>query len=307
MWFNIILPSVFPYLILSRYLAESDIADIVLRFPGKLISRFLNVSYPSLRCVLCSVLCGYPAGAIAASALEKNGDIERDEAERVIYYSNNAGPLFLISAVGGGMLGSQRLGFVIYLIELISAFAYGAMFKGKYNAPYRLEKTAERAKFDLCSAVAQSITVITNIFGFMASAFVMSRICIILFEKILPTQNGADILIKGFFEISAGVKSAVSIKGNSMSFALVCGFVSWSGLSVILQIKSASNGLVSMKKLIYAKAVQGMMSFCLGYVYAEITGIERGTALSGNIVAVSLVCTAFIYIIKSIIKKEHSH
>lgn len=311
MWFRIILPSVFPYLVLSRYLAESDITDIILKFPGKFLSGLLGISYPAMRCVLCSLLCGYPSGAITASSLEKRGAIDRSEAEKIIYYSNNAGPLFLISAVGGVMLGSQRLGFAIYIIQLISAFTYGIMIR-KTSAPMQaLHNARVKTKFDLCTAVAQSVTVVINIFGFMATAFIMSRICIILLEKFIPMPKYADIIIKGFFEISAGVKEASGIENQSLSFALICAFVSWSGLSVILQIISASNGLANMKRLIYAKLIQGMISFGLGYAYISFSKAERGILARYDIMTASAICGCIlfiIYILKSLIsKKEHSH
>lgn len=310
MWFRIILPSVFPYLVLSRYLAESDIADIILKLPGKFLSRILRISYPAMRCVLCSLICGYPSGAITASALEKGGAIDKSEAEKVIYYSNNAGPLFLISAVGGAMLRSQRLGFAIYIIQLISAFIYGIMIRKTSLPKKALHNARVKTKFDLCTAVAQSVTVVINIFGFMATAFIMSRICIILLGKFIPMNKYADILIKGFFEISAGVREASGIENQSLSFALICAFVSWSGLSVILQIISASHGLANMKKLIYAKFIQGIISFGLGYAYITLSKAERGISGNDDIMTVSAICGCIlfiIYILKShISKKEHS-
>ncbi len=311
MWLNIILPSVFPYLILSRYLAESDIADIVLKFPGKFLSKALGISYPALRCVLCSVLCGYPSGAVAASALYKNSEISKDEAEGVICYSNNAGPLFLISAVGGSMLGSQRLGLSIYIIQLISAFSYGVIFKPKtMHIPFN-KKTQVSSKFDLCSAVSGSVTVIINIFGYMAAAFIMARICIIFLGKFIPMYEETDIIINGLFEISAGVKSAVMIENQHLSFALICAFVSWSGVSVILQIKSAASGLIALNKLIYAKLMQSAMSFILGYAYISLTKTKYGVPFKEDMITISALCTVIIfaiYIIKSIMaKKEHSH
>ena len=126
LWSNIIIPSVFPYLIISQYISNSNFTQ---KIPSGIISFIFGIKKCSIKAILCSTFCGYPSGAVCARNLYENGEIDINEAQRLICYTNNAGPLFLISAVGTSILGSTKDGVVIYLIQLVSSLVYGIVIR----------------------------------------------------------------------------------------------------------------------------------------------------------------------------------
>ena len=73
LWANIIIPSVFPYLIISQYISNSHLIE---KIPGRFISFVFGIHKCSIKAIICSVLCGYPSGAVCARSLYDKGEID---------------------------------------------------------------------------------------------------------------------------------------------------------------------------------------------------------------------------------------
>ena len=67
--------------------------------------------------------------------------ITASEAESLIAYSNNAGPLFVIGVIGNALLGSAKLGLILYILEIISAILSGIILKAYTYSSVLTEKT----------------------------------------------------------------------------------------------------------------------------------------------------------------------
>ncbi|MBQ6893923.1 MAG: hypothetical protein IJN40_00335 [Clostridia bacterium] len=301
MWVNIIVPSVFPYTIISQYISDSQ---IVQKLPGRFISFIFGIHGCSIKAIISSVFCGYPSGAVCAKNLYIKNEIDIDEASHLICFTNNAGPLFLISAVGTGLLGNTRDGAMIYLIQLISSFIYG-IFTRKNIKEASLQSTiAGPGKGDFCSYVKNGVSICINICGFMVMAYVMASVICIIAGGIIKQEASLlfiEKLSKSFFEVSAGVKELSTMASEKLRFALICSAVSWSGFSVIMQIKSVAGEIIGFKKLIYAKSFQAVCSFFLGYgyksLYTQSFYSPKGlTAIPASVVIGAIII--MIYLIK---------
>ena len=82
-----------------------------------------------------------------------------------------------------------------------------------------------------------------------------------------------------------------------MQFGTVCAFVSWSGLSVIMQIKSVAGDIISLGSLMYAKCIQAIMSFGLGYCYKMISAETMPYIRDGVMMKLSFAVTVLLFII----------
>ena len=103
MWATVLIPSLFPYLVISKYIVQNGFPNLFNPLK-KLISKIFNIKSSSAEVFLCSLLCGYPCGAICASDIYEKGEISKSEAMRLMCFTNGASPVFLICAVGGMML-----------------------------------------------------------------------------------------------------------------------------------------------------------------------------------------------------------
>ena len=126
MWVHVLIPSLFPYLVLSQYITSSGIISNI-PVLGKVIAKILSLSPAGVSVYLCSLMCGYPAGALCTAELWKQKSIGTSEAKRLITFTNNASPVFLICAIGEGMLKSLKDGLAIYIIQTASALIWGIM------------------------------------------------------------------------------------------------------------------------------------------------------------------------------------
>lgn len=67
-------------------------------------------------CLILGTLSGYPMGAKLACNLKESKVCTKYEAERLIAFTNNSGPLFVIATVGISMFHSKEIGFYYYLL-----------------------------------------------------------------------------------------------------------------------------------------------------------------------------------------------
>jgi sporulation integral membrane protein YlbJ len=90
---------------------------------------FFNVPGSGSFALAMGVTSGYPVGAKITCDMRNNGLLTKTEAERLLTFTNNSGPLFIIGAVGTGMLGSAQLGIFLFLCHFASCLTVGFLFR----------------------------------------------------------------------------------------------------------------------------------------------------------------------------------
>jgi sporulation integral membrane protein YlbJ len=75
------------------------------------------------------ITSGYPIGAKITVDLRNSGQISKNEGERLLAFTNNSGPLFIVGAVATGMYAMPRLGFFLLLCHILSGLTVGLLFK----------------------------------------------------------------------------------------------------------------------------------------------------------------------------------
>lgn len=96
---NNILPALFPFFIATEILYKTNFTHILNKLFSK-ISRFLfNIPGHAASAVILGMISGYPIGAKMVCNLKRDKLITKNEAERLIAYTNNSGPLFILSSI----------------------------------------------------------------------------------------------------------------------------------------------------------------------------------------------------------------
>lgn len=261
--FSSVIPALFPFMVLSSMFVSYS-SDSSFGYVGKLLSRLFGISPCAVSALICGILCGYPIGAKCTAQLLESKKITVSEAESLIAYSNNSGPLFVIGAVGIGILHSAKAGVILYIIQLISALIAGILLRGtNYTSALRTPSHASQTK-TLTSAICDSVFSILKVCGFVVFFGVINSLIIPL-TNILP-----DILscaVASFTEVTCGINyissslPTLSHKIIASSFAL-----GWSGLSVHMQVKSIVSPLgLSMKKYYITRILMGTISAISAY------------------------------------------
>ena len=80
------------------------------------------------------IISGYPVGAKIVTEFRKNADCSKAEAERLLAFTNNSGPLFIIGTVGVSMFGNTLIGLLLFITHILSCIIVGFLFRfWKYN------------------------------------------------------------------------------------------------------------------------------------------------------------------------------
>ncbi|OON98603.1 MAG: hypothetical protein ATN35_04285 [Epulopiscium sp. Nele67-Bin004] len=121
LWFNKVLPSLLPFIILSQLLFKLGVIFKLERYIGSYAQKLFGVSGSSLITFVLGSIGGSPTGAKLTNQLLLQPNISLVEAQKTLCFSNNCGPLFIIGTVGTLMLGDVRLGYFLAFIHILSA------------------------------------------------------------------------------------------------------------------------------------------------------------------------------------------
>ena len=249
------------------------------------------------------IICGYPIGAKITSDLKMQGICTKEECERLIAFTNNSGPLFIIGTVGIGLFNDSKTGILLFLTHILSCITVGILFRWwkektnknkkeihsniSSNSDYNLDKNIDlNSKIlrlsnlgeILSSSITNSIKIILLIGGFIVlfsvvlSILKSSNIISVLSNFLSPILLAFNIpvkycegLISGIIELTNGVCKISLIQSKKLSVNIIlCAFLlGFGGISVAMQILS----IISKSKISIKPYLIGKM---LQAVFASI-------------------------------------
>ena len=74
-------------------------------------------------------LSGYPVGAKIACNFRKSQVCSKEECERLLSFTNNSGPLFIIGTVGISLYGNYYIGILLMLTHILACITVGIIFR----------------------------------------------------------------------------------------------------------------------------------------------------------------------------------
>ncbi len=284
LWATSVLPSLFPFFVATEILCNTNVVYLAGKFFSKIVKKIFNVPGEGAVALIMGIISGYPTGAKIVVNFKNNNICTQEEAERLLAFTNNSGPLFIMGTVGISLFGSIKIGYILLITHVISSLIVGYIFrnwKKDYVHSELFSKKEESQKAIslrdlgeiLGNSIKKSIGVILNIGGFIV---IFSVILSILEEagffniignicNIFNIQKDIGIsLISGIIELTNGVKK-VSLLGISKLNIIVAGFLlGFGGISVLFQVYSiVSKEGISIKPYFYGKLLQGIISAIL--------------------------------------------
>jgi len=295
---NVIIPSLFPFFVLSSLVVELGMARYIGRLLEPVMFPLFRVTGACASALALGLIGGYPVGARTAISLYQNGQCSRTEAERLLAFSNNCGPAFIFGVVGTGVFGSGQAGLLLYATHLASSLLVGLLFRfyGKHEdrTQHRLSSAFQAVNVPsaFTHAVTRSVSSLLNICGFILFFTVMLRILsvsgilsalaaslsLLLSPAGLSPQWG-ERLLTGLLEVSSGVTSLTfgNLHGRLSMAAFMLG---WAGLSVHCQVLAflTDSGLSSRTYLL-GKILHGLFSASLTTILIRIVPLELPVSL----------------------------
>lgn len=211
LWSTSVLPSLLPFFIAVELLKYTDIIKILGKLFNPIMRPIFNVPGAASFALIMGIISGYPTGAKIVSDFKKEGICSDIECERLIAFTNNSGPLFIISTVGISFLGDTRTGILLFITHILACLSVGFLFrwwkngkKSNYSNNSNLlsqpEKNNKKANLNnlgeiLATSIMNSINTIIMIGGFVT---IFSVIVSILKES--QILNTFSILFEPFFK-----------------------------------------------------------------------------------------------------------
>ena len=280
-WTNTIIPSLFPFFVATELLCSTNFINILGNYLNRFMRPLFNVPGQGSLALIMGIISGYPTGAKIVCNLRENKLCSRIEAERMLAFTNNSGPLFILSVVGISIFSNSEIGYLLLFTHILSAITIGIIFrfwKKDIETPTQtklpIKSSVNRNDFGtvLTESIKKSIHSILNIGGFVVLFSVILSILeniqfFNFFAKILSLFNISNQIsipfISGFFELSNGISrlTITNISNISNLIILASFLLGFGGISVILQVYSIiSKTDISIKPYILGKLLQGIIA-----------------------------------------------
>ena len=149
LWWSTVVPSLLPFFIFTDMLMAAGVHRAIGQALRRPVSFLLGVPGEAAFVFVSSILSGYPTGARLTAELRRSGSITQDQARDMLNFCSTSGPLFIVGAVGTGMLGDCHAGYII-----LAAHCTGAIVTGMIMNPGSLLNRADKRNAALYSDVS---------------------------------------------------------------------------------------------------------------------------------------------------------
>ena len=269
---QVLLPSLFPFFVLSSMVISTGVIQRLSTRLEKPFQWLFGLPGSFGAALLLGAAGGYPVGAKTIATLYQQGQCSKRDAEKALRFCNNAGPAFLISAVGASLLQDPHAGLNLYAVHVLSALIIGFIYRKntdyvKYHGitADHMRSTATISLF--LRAVTDAFSSFLNVSAFVLIFSVISTMLqqLPLIDSLHCLPGGGILwygLLAGFLELTSGVACLTqgglppSILLPALSF--LCG---WGGCSVQFQtISLLHDAGLSCRQYLKSKLLQGILA-----------------------------------------------
>ena len=296
LWANNVVPSLFPFFIATNLLGHTNVIKYISKFCNKFMRPIFNVPGESAYAFILGLISGYPVGAKIVTDLRNQNLCTKDEGERMLCFTNNSGPLFIIGTVGITLFGSSSIGILLLVTHVLAAITV-AILLGIFSRIRKTKNVSEKFMKKnlsqnsnlgevLSTAILDSSKTIIMIGGFVVIFSVIisilenSKLLSLLSIIIMPickafniSNSFASPIISGLIELTNGVSLIASIPNKAISVNIILSafLLGFGGISVLLQVLSiTSKSDLSIKKYIIGKLLQGIIAMTYTYILLSV-------------------------------------
>lgn len=268
--FSMIIPTLFPFFVCSGLLIYSGFCETLARIFRSCMMPLFGVNPAGASAFVLGIVSGYPLGAVTAGELYSNAYISKTEAERLLAFCNNSGPLFILGSVGLAVYSNIKYGIVLYVCHVLAAITVGILFRfykrGNVTAPKSVMTSPERGAGEIFSiALNNAVSSILTVCGAVVFFSIVSRIAL----GLLPLNAFLMSIAKGLAEFVTGTVSIADLPvATAEKLVLTAFIVGFAGLSVHAQVAAsiAKYGL-SLAPYLAGKFMHGLIAAAYTFVY----------------------------------------
>ena len=305
LWANNVVPSLFPFFVAVELLKHTNLIYFLSIKLDKYMKPIFNLPGVASFPFVMGLISGYPVGAKIVSDLYSNNLCTQKEAERMLAFTNNSGPLFIIGTVGCSFYSNTSIGILLLISHILSSICVGIILgiisrinsvTNKFTANSRQSASANNF-----STLLQDDIKIADLGGILGSAIVSAIKSILMiggfvtiFSVILSILNSTKILtiisyfisnifhinpdyivglLTGFLEFTNGLYKISTINNKMLSINLILSsfIIGFGGISVTLQVLNIiSKNKLSIKTYIFGKLLHGTISALFTFLILSV-------------------------------------
>lgn len=302
-WWNVVFPALFPFFIISDLFMNLGIVHFIGVVLEPIMRPLFRVPGSGAFVVALGYTSGAPIGSIATAKLRKEMLLSREESEKIISFTNNASPLFMLSAVAVGMLNSPSTGIIIMISHYLANLVLGIFFLRRWGNPIPSDRKHVfssvkknillRAYKELLSkrkpkpiakhlsdAVKNSFNTLLLVGGFIVFFSTLIEVLDIfgvinllagIIKAIFFFKIDSDLaraIASGLVEMTIGAKEITETAASlQVKIASICFVLGWSGVSIQAQVMAFLNGTdIRIYPFIISRFLQGI----LGAMFSQI-------------------------------------
>ena len=247
-----LIPSLFIYTVLSKTV-------ISLPMTQRATKRFGVASIT----LLTGTLCGCPIGAKTAVSLYEKGVVDKKQAEYLCSFTNNASVSFIIGYVGNELFGDVFVGARLLVYQTTASLVTAAIMKRVIYGKERIPKSTGMAvpKTSLREALSDGALTMINITSCAVFFIVVSN----AISHTVALSDQGNAMLKSILEFSSGC--AESAKLDSFAIPFTAFSLGHCGAAVAMQVKSATDGKLSIKPYIAGKLISCTVMTVLAIIF----------------------------------------
>ncbi len=300
---RVLIPSLFPFGVCMLYIMKSGITEkLNFIYP---FTRLLKLSPFTFVIMIMSMLGGYPIGAKLINEAVLQGVLHEKDAKCLLNFCVNAGPGFIVSAVGVGLMKNQKIGYVFLVSHITASLLICIFSKGIKSSEKKAVRNLSPTENFVTSA-SESANAILSICGF-----------VILFGVItayIEHYSQQLTFLKPLIYLSE-ITTAITKTHNIYLISFLLGF---SGLCIWCQVLCVGKNIkINIFSFIMHRILHGILSSAITYLLVKIFKISQPTFsnsvkfspiifVSGTAFGVSLLILGLIFIISLTQKQKNA-
>lgn len=283
LWFETLLPSLLPFMIISNLLIKTDLLKNWIRIPAGLWHRFFALSCDGAYALILGLVCGYPMGAKVTADLYLEKRISKKEAEYLLTFANHPGPSFLSSYVCLQALGQKALILPTYGIIYLANYLCCLLFRRRADrqaiaadSDDHAENKRNEKEISIQSPVGEILDTsimngfesITKLGGYIILFSVFQGVI----KKVFAPLGPVMYLMCSITEMTTGITALAGTGWNlTILYPMLLGITAFGGICVAAQTKSMLAGTdLSFGPYIWAKLVNFLLTGLLAFLFIEI-------------------------------------
>lgn len=297
---TVLVPSLFIFMVIASFLANSKVCDILGRFLGKPVQKLFKLPRCSATAIILSLIGGYPVGARCVASLFESGSINKEQAKKLSLITVCAGPSFVLNFVGNALLNSKKAGYILLISQIISFFIIallcGRFIKVKDENIVVNKKTSNA---NIVEAVENGCKATINMCAMVVVFSAIISVC----DTLLKSYTVGQDICCAILEVTTAC-NRLSAKYPLYVISFLIGFA---GISVHFQIFSALKSIGVNKFLFFSiRILQGIIACAVTYILLILfpittevfstTDKAQGTMYSSVWGCVALILTAICFL-----------